>query len=395
MVRLAGCCLLLLAGVASTLPAQDKPAPQDTSAYCRACMTHGKIPCSKHGKMLEKEQEPNVVNCSVAAECKACGGALAVDCKQCVDTKVEAELARRQELVRDWLQKRRQTIDALTGREPYAHLQTTHYDLAMTLKPATVGKDKIDQHQRLHLYGERLEALRDLFLATFELPDAELPDRMTVLMSEDAKDHGVLGPRLTGMGTANSVGLKLMGPEYVYSMWADKRSMPDDEAVHRNIVHNVSHLLLTQMKPPLFLGNHGNGWIDEGVAHWLEDKAVGKCTNFCFEEVLLQSPASFKGGKWRPAVRRFVDDGKAIEFATLAQKNTDQLNYVEHTFAFAFVDFLIAKFGGAKFRDLVRLAKAQKPMREALQQVYGLNPLTIDAPFQAWVKETYSPLLER
>ena len=365
------------------------------SAYCRNCLTHGKLVCTKHGKMLEKEQMPIIVNCSFAAECKACGGALAIDCKQCVDTKVEAELAQRQQLVHDWLAKRRQTIDALTAREPFAHLETTHFDLAFSLKPAMVGKDKIDQHARLHLYGERLEALRATFLSTLELPDTDLPDRCLVVMSEEAKDHGVLGPRLTGMGTANSVGLKLMGPEYVYSMWADKRSLPDDEAVHRNIVHNVTHLLLTMMKPQVFLGNKQHGWLDEGIAHWFEDKIVGKCTNFCFEEILLQSPASFKGGKWRQAVRKFVDEGKAIDFPTLSRQNTDELDYVEHTFAFAFVDFLITKYGGPKFRDLLRLVKAEKPTRDALQQVYGLSPLTIDGPFQTWVKENYSPLPER
>ncbi len=382
------------ATLATLLTALAVPA-QDTSAYCRFCVTHGKVACPKHGKMMEKERGPGILNCSVAAECKACGGALEVDCKQCVDQKVEAELARRQQLAKEWLQQRRTAVDALTKNEPYAHLQTTHYELSVTLKPATIGRERFDQHQRLHMYGERLEALRDLFLATFEIPDTDLPDRMTVVMSEDAKDHNIVAPRLTGLGTANSIGLKLLGPEYIYAMWVDKRGVPDDEALHRNIVHNVAHLLLTQMKPQQFLGNHGHGWIDEGVAHWLEDKAVGKCTNFCFEEVLLQQPASFKGGKWRQAVRKFVDDGKAIDFAVLATKNTDQLTFVEHTFAFAYVDFLLTKFGGAKFRDLLRLVKADKPTREVLQQVYGLNPLTIDAPFLAWVKENYSPLLER
>lgn len=368
---------------------------QDPTTSCRICQNHGTVPCSKHGKGLAREQAPGLVHCSAVVECKACEGALATDCKQCANTTAEGELARRQQLARAWLQQRRTTVDALTAREPFAHLATTHFDLAFGMKPATVGKEKLDQHARLHVFGDRLEALRTLFLTTFALEAADLPDRMTVVMSEEAKDHAILGPRLTGIGTANSVGLKLMGPEYVYSMWNDKRSLPDDEAVHRNLVHNVTHLLLSQMKPAVFLGNRQHGWLDEGIAHWFEDKAVGKCTNFCFEEILLQTPASFRGGKWRPAVRKFVDEGKAVAFAALSTQNTDQLDYVEHTFAFAFVDYLLTSQGGAKFRDFLRLVKQEKPTREALQQVYGTTPLQIDASFQSWVKENYSPLAER
>ncbi|MCA8966705.1 MAG: hypothetical protein KDC48_17625, partial [Planctomycetes bacterium] len=158
---------------------------------------------------------------------------------------------------------------------------------------------------------------------------------------------------------------------------------------------NVTHLLLSNTKPEQFLGNRKAGWIDEGVAHWFEDKVTGKCTNFCFEEVLMQPGAGFKGGRWRAPVRRMVDAGEDKSFAELSILNTDQLTFTDHALAFAYVDFLLATQGGAKFRDLVKLAKRDQPMREALQTVYGLNPLTIVAPFRQWVKENYSPLEPR
>ncbi|MFY9344630.1 MAG: hypothetical protein WAT39_19210 [Planctomycetota bacterium] len=389
-------CALALAGAAQTPPAPDPqppaPAGANPSGSCRGCLTHGSNACRLHGKDLGPEAAPFVLHCSAATECKACGGALAVDCRQCANQPVEDNLLNRQRLAREWLAGRRTAIDALTAREPFAHLSTTHFELAFACKPAMVGKEKIDQHARMHLYGQRLEELRTVFLQTFELPAEDLPDRCTIAMSEEAKDHAILGPRLTGLGTQNSVGLKLMGPEFVYSMWCDKRSLPDDEAVHRNVVHNVTHLLLSQMRPMLFLGNKQHGWVDEGVAHWFEDKLVGKCTNFCFEEILMQQVASFKGGKWRPAVRKLVDEGKAPSFAALSDRNTDQLGYVEHAFAFAYVDFLLAVHGGAKFRDFVRQLKNDRPTREVLPVVYGYNPLSIDAAFLPWVKANYSPL---
>jgi hypothetical protein len=380
--------LLWLGWSCGPSPAQEPAAP-----VCRTCTSTGMVPCSKHGKLLPREQAAvDCLQCSVATECKACAGALAVDCKQCEHAGAAGELQRRQELARQWLGERRQKIDALTSREPFLHLRSTNFDVVSALKAATVGKDKVDPHVRLHLFAERLEALRVLFVQTFELPPTDLRERHLVCLSDEAKDHAVLGPQLTGMGTANSVGLKLMGPQYVYSMWQDRRSLPDDEAVHRNVVHHVTHLLLSEMPPGLFLGNKKLGWIDEGVAHWFEDKVVGKCTNFCFEEVLLLAGAGFQGGKWRPAVRKLVDEGKAPTFASVAVRNTDELTFVEHAFAFAYVDFLLTAHGGAKFRDLVRLCKRDQPLREALNSVYGWSVLSFDEVFLTWVKANYSVL---
>ena len=306
-------------------------------------------------------------------------------------------MQQRKQLVRDWLQKQRTDVDKLVAdHEPFAHLSTKNCELTFAIKSLTVGKEKLDTHALMHLYAERIEALRSMFMTVFELTEADLPNRLFVFMFKDARDHNTIGPRVTGLGTQNSVGLKQMGPDkYAYSMWQDPRTIPDDEALHRNIVHMVSHLLLSQMPPVLWLGNHKHGWLDEGVAHWLEDKIGGKCTNYCFEEILLLAGAGFKGGRWRAPVRKLVDEGKGPTFAALSVLNTDQLDYEQHAFAFAYVDFLVTAHGGAKFRDLLRLVKQDKSTRDALQAVYGWNPLTIDSLFQQWVKDNYSLLPPR
>lgn len=383
---LLGVLLLLAAGRAQTPPV----------VTCRDCSNHGCIPCSKHGKQSTQEQAAaGTLSCSFATECKVCAGALAIDCRMCSNGPVELELQRRQQLAREWLAKRRTDIDKVAGREPFAHMATTHVDMTFAIRPTTIGREKLDTHALMHLFAERIEALRTLFLTVFEVPDTDLPDRLAVYMFRDARDHAVIGPRVTDLGTQNSVGLKLMGPQYVYSMWQDLRTIPDDEALHRNIVHNVTHLLLSQMKPALFLGNRKHGWIDEGVAHWFEDKVTGKCTNYCFEEILLLAGAGFKGGRWRAPVRKILDEGKAPSFAALSILNTDTLDFEQHAFAFAYVDFLLTAHGGAKFRDFLRLVKRDQATRDALQAVYGWNPITIDLPFQEWVKANYSPLPPR
>jgi hypothetical protein len=374
---------LLLVGGA---PAAQQP---DAPVTCRNCNNKGSFPCTKHGKDLGPEGDPVVHWCSVAAECKACGGALAVDCKQCRRPDVEGALVERQRLLHDLIEQRRKNVDDAIGNRTLVHIETTHCDFVCGVKPLTVGKVKLDTHAVAHLYAQRIEALRSLFLTTLELKDEDLPGRLRVYMFKEQKEHGVIGPRETGMGSATSVGLKQMGPEFVYSMWQDMRALQSDEALHRNIVHNVTHLLLSQMLPMQWIGNRKHGWVDEGLAHWFEDKVTGRCLNYCYEEVLTMPGLSWKNGVWRGPVRKLLEDGALPSFATLATHNTDQLVFEEHAAAFAYVDFLLTAHGGAHFRDYIRAIKNGQATRDALQAVYQWNPITIEEPFQAWVRANY------
>jgi hypothetical protein len=181
-----------------------------------------------------------------------------------------------------------------------------------------------------------------------------------------------------------------MGVECVYSMWQDPRSMADDEALHRNLVHNLTHLLLSNMTPSQWIGNRKHGWVDEGLAHWFEDRVTGRCTNFCFEEVLVAPGTGYKNGKWRPAVRQLVDAGKVRPFAELSSLNTDQLELPDHALVFAWVDYFLARGGGAKFAAVVRMLKEGATSQDALHKVLGVNMLHVDAEFAAWVKANYS-----
>src|SRR5262245_2646147 len=386
----AACALLTVLGALA--PVARAQAPDPSPGACLACGSQGKLDCPKHGKAALL-QERGVHFCSVAAACKFCGGVLATDCKQCRNLPVEKELQDRLELVRKWREERRTKVDAFVGNgEPLEHLVTEHLDLAFSIKNLTVGRDKLDEHQAMHLYGERIEALRKQFVELLGIDDRALPARLEVFMCRDAQAQANLAPHATGIAAGGrSVGSKLMGSPAVYCMWQDRRTLNDDEALHRNIVHNVTHLLLANMTPSKMIGNPGNGWVDEGLAHWFEDKVTGKCTNFCFEEVLMQTGASFKAGRWRVPVRHMCDEGKLESFPTLAPKNTDELTFPEHAQAFAMVDYLLASGGGPKLRDFVRLLKSGKPVRDALQQVYGTSPLTFDNEFQTWIKANYSP----
>ncbi|GAB4150433.1 MAG: hypothetical protein Fur0037_18980 [Planctomycetota bacterium] len=366
---------------------------QEPAVACRNCGNHGSIPCPKHGRGL-LELEKSVEFCSEAAACRTCKGALEIDCRSCRNGPAERRIDSRISDVAAWLDARRRQVDRITDNVPLMHLRTAHVDLCFSIRPLTVGKVKMGTHELMHLFGQRIEDLRGLFLRTLALEERDLPARLGIYMFRDQQDHTRIGPRVTGMGGGGTTGTKLMGVDAVYSMWHDQRSMPDEEALHRTIVHNVVHLLASNMLPSCWIGNRRVGWLDAGLAHWFEDKVTGKCANFCYEEVALEPGAGFKGGRWRVPVRKLLEAGKLTSFAELSAKNTDQLDFEEHATSFALVDFLLATRGGAKLRDLLRAVKGSEGIRGALEKVYGLNPITLDEAFRAWVREEY-PLVER
>ena len=360
---------------------------------CRDCQNRGCLDCKSHGKdglALERE----VLYCSVATDCKVCAGALATDCKICKNPGVEKDLEERKAMAKKWLDERRAKVDAVCKNPEILYLKTAHCDLTFSIPPLTVGRDKVDTHRLMHLYGKRIEELRSRYCDLFGVADKDFSARLDIYLFKDPRDHRTMAPRVTGAGGGTSASQKLMGASAALSMWHDQRGMPGDEGLWRSVVHNTTHLILSNMKPEQWLGNRKYGWVDEGVAHWFEDLMTQKCTNFCYEEVALQSGASFKGGRWRVPVRKIIESGRTHTFAELSQKNTDQLVFEEHAFVFAWIDFLMAKFGGNKLKELAVLAKKDSSARDALQQVYGMNPFAFDEQFTAWVKATY-PLEEK
>lgn len=386
---------LLVVGVALAL-ATVTLATAAAAQTCRSCANQGVRDCKKHkGSDRELEASDIVRFCSFVADCKTCRGALTIDCRRCENVTAEGRLAERLRLGQEWRAGRTKNVDDVAeSKQDVLHLRTPHCELAFSIEPLTVGRKKLSTHALMHLYGQRIEDLRELFRTTLELEDRDLPGTLQVFMFADRKTHQRVCPQVTGIGGSGNR-VKLMGVPCVLCLFQDKRDAPDDDALHGQIVHNVTHLLLSNMTDSIWLGNRKHGWVDAGVAHWFEDKVVGRCANFCYDELLLTPGTTFKGGRWRTPVRKLVDARKAVTFAELSQRNTDQLSFEEHAVAFAYIDFLLTAHGGGKLRDFVRLLKKKAVTRDALKTVYGLTPLSIDGEFADWVRANYSPIEKR
>lgn len=384
----------LLSGLASvstiaTSLAQSAPAPA-----CTKCQAIGTTECKDH-RGVTVEQERAVQFCSIAVACRKCFGALAIDCPKCQRLELEAALQERRDLAAQWLEGRRASVDQHCKSKSLQHLRSTYFDLSFGLEGATIDKKSVDAHRRMHLYGDRLEAVRSRFCAVLGLDAEDFPDetedtstRIGVHMFADARDQREMTPRLTGIGVMGN-NVKLTGGLPVWVVLEDPRSMPKDVDLHRVVVHNVVHLLVSNFMPVKELGLGGDGWVDEGLAHWFEMEIDGRCSAYCVEEATIQPGANWRNGRYRSGIRQLLEAGEIRKFVAIHQKNSEQLELEEHAHAYAFVDFLITTKGGPAMADFVRRLKSGEEQRDALKAAFGITPLAFDEAFHAFVREHY------
>ncbi|MBK8974468.1 MAG: hypothetical protein IPM29_00935 [Planctomycetes bacterium] len=384
---------ILLAVLLAVLATAQEPR---TGPACPQCNGRGETDCTRH-RDVDVEREHAVEHCSVATRCRSCAGALTVDCKACRNEVVEAAAAARREAAAAWLAARHAEFDRhLVKAAEVEYLDTPHAQLVFGLDDTRIGRTRIGRHERMHLYGERVEALRVRFMEALELDESAFPPAsddvdpiLHLCLFSDPRDQLAVGPRVTGIGTQGA-SVKLMGTRMAWSMAQDPRVQRDDTDVYRSMVHNVSHLLLSGMEPVCWIGNRGHGWIDEGVAHWFEYYVVDQtCANFCYEEVALTPGTNYEHGYWRVALRQLVERGGLLKFVDLYQKNSDELDLKANAHAFGWIDFLISTQGGASFARFLRSVKGGAESRDALREVYGFGPLEFDERFATWVRATY------
>ena len=358
---------------------------------CTSCNNKSVKPCKKHKKRELADENDGVCEfCSDNISCKACGGLHYIDCTKCTNPDVEKRIARERKRMADWLTKRRKKVDELIRHE-VLHGSSKHFDLVFDLKKMKVGKVTYSTHRLMHLYLRRLEEFRKSFLETMQMSPSTLPVRSDIYMWRDGRDQGIASTKFAGQG-ATGVGVKYMGSGSVYTMLYDKNRIGNDKNLHRNVVHNVAHLLFSNYMPQRWIGQLKGGWVDAGLAHYFEFKLDGLCSTYCYQEV--GTNIKFKGGSWLVPIRKRVVTGKFPSVAELCGKSTDQLDGDEHAMSFSLVHYLFeGDFAeadhGKQFQRFGALLKEKQPLRDALRAVYRLTPLSLEEKWKEWVRKTY------
>ncbi len=374
---------LLVALVAILALAQLGPAQ---SKSCKTCKGAGVLACEEHDREdLSCEEE--VIYCSVIDGCAVCGGTGRIPCPDCDDGTRSKELAARRERI-DRAREDLAPIDKTMGR-PLRKGESAHFVLVWDTPGLKVEKKRLSEHQMLHLTLQRLEALYADYIQLFGLDDSAFAKKSRVFVWQLPADHERGSTAFCGLYAPR--GTKLMGVDPNYSVCATTAYFRGDEQLHRNLVHCVVHLLFSHDKPSMWVGNIKGGWIEEGLAHFFEDRIFGLCDTYCFEE--QNTNPDFKGGKFKPAMRKMVEQGIMPPLAAAIHDNTTQLETPEHALVLAMVDYLI-HLDPKKFEELGKQLRSRVDVREALKAVYDLSILDFESRLQAWVKETY-PLEKR
>jgi len=384
MTRLVLLLCLLFAGAlapaAWAAPLQDKPA-----GICTKCKNVGRLWCTEHEKSVEEREfidEDELQFCSFIADCPVCSGTGWILCPQCKPPEIAEALEKKKALI----EKHRITLKYIDEKmkRPIKKGESAHFVVTWDLEKLKVDKKFISQHQALHLYAHRLEQLFTDYCATLQVKQTEFAQKCRVLvwyLPSDQDFASTVFCDINGHG-----GVKLMGLNPTYSLCGNKQHFQSDERLHRNIVHNVVHLLMSAQGPPAWIGNQKYGWADEGLAHWFTDRYWNLCDTYCFQE--QNTNVDFKSGKFKLAVRKMVAANEQPAIAEIFQMTSDQLTLPMNAVSMSYVDYLIFK-DPPKFLQLVKKFKAKVVARDALQQVYEMSLLDLESQWKAWVLATY------
>lgn len=378
--------LLLAMPVALTALAAAYGPQDDDEPYvppkCTECKSTGLHACSEH-RPSECELERNAIYCSHFAGCPECRGAGWVDCEDCEHEESEAWLAQR--LVSQAAGEERWT-EEIDGKLDFAPLkaESDHFLVAWEIESMKVDKRRLDQHELAHLHLDRFETLYTDYCEVLHCAENDFSGKTRVFVWALPNDQEN-GSRVF-CGNEGERGVKLMGPDPVFSVCGSRQYYRGDEELHRSLIHNVTHLLFSSQHPALWIGNRKGGWADEGLAHWFEDRYFEVCDNYCYQE--QNTNQDFKGGVWRPAVRKMVGKDEFPPVGEMFEQNTDTLTLEQHAVAFSYVDYLLT-LDGAEANRMFRLMRSRTATRDALREVFALSPIEFEEAWSAWVLETY------
>ncbi|HIL52791.1 MAG TPA: hypothetical protein EYG30_11135 [Planctomycetes bacterium] len=365
----------------------EQEGPQTPEVRCTKCKHQGRLVCKQHDSD-EAQLEDQVLYCSLVASCADCQGAGFVDCPRCQNEPVQEALRLRREAsarsakhigwVDEIWNKGRSSPDVLRK------VETEHFILVWEMEGIKIGRKRKNEHETMHIYAERLEQLFGDFVETFGARAGEWRKKSLVLVWYLPSDQ--MDGSLRFCSNASRTGVKLLGATPRFSVCASKQNFRGDEDLHRSLMHNVTHLLLSHQTPSLWIGDKKYGWADEGLAHWFEYRYFEKCTNYCYTE--QNSRVDFRGGRYRVAVRKMVARGKQPGVGEVFSRTTDELTLAEHAVSFSYVDYLL-HLDGKKFNALMKRLRSKEVTRDALKRIYGTSPLKFEEDWKAWVLETY------
>lgn len=359
---------LVLSFAVPTLAQRDR--------FCATCKGTGWTPCEKSRCEKQKCLFEGDHLCEDQLGLKCCMGLRKHPCKICKRRVKdhELEIERRQRWLA-LLKKQRKDMKI----KKMVRVVSDEFDLLWDIKRIKVGQITYDRKKGAHLYVKRLHEARakyeEWFGRIYRMPQG--PWRVYITKN-DADANRV---RATiGSGSATNI----FGPTPLY-ITADPAR--DDEGRHAAVVHHISHHFAKQGF------NHGKGlypgWWDVGVARFMEIEGFEETRHSCTGEVNSKALEQWQTGTWRGKVYSRVNREKALKLSSFAKKGLKQMNYMEHAFAWSYVDY-VAHEHKDKAERVAHGLTSGKTTAQVLREVLGMSLSQFHDAWRAWVRKTYS-----
>ncbi len=371
------------------------PLPVDGEG-CRKCEHRGVLLCSNHTEEIHT-YEKDVLFCSTVAACEDCAGALLVDCPKCDGGPDDHLIAPRQKEVADWMATHE--LSKFMER-PLPMVETDRYQLLIDTGPLKLNKRKsMDGHLLMHLVARDVMEVERLVAEHYGLVDQSAAvegetaleasmrrnysNKMRMWFWSTLEDHQKVMRKY--MGNSSTGDFKLLGGRPVFSAWTEKE-MATVRGVRSACTHNAAHMLISNLRKPLWVGDIGGGWFDAGSGHWYEYEIHGRSTNYCIEEATV--PLEYHGGVWRVALRKWIMKEDTYFLPRLMPMNTGAMTLPEQAICWSFYEWLVLNHQPALPKILEGL-KAKQETRAVLKETLGMTVMQAEDAWRAWVVECY------
>ena len=292
-------CLLLFAlSPTPLLPAQEAAA----LTGCRSCKQRGVLDCPKHDADLRDLEA--AVYCSEAAACPDCGGSLRVDCLKCEGGPETALMESRRAEMSAWLAAETVHPAETVLERKVLRIEAPNVHYAAEIGELKDGKKRVSGHRFLHFLARDGEQAAQLLCAQYGIDrekDFRAPMRLWFWQKPAA--HATVMREILKSGSVGDY--KLLGRKPLFSVCTSDQTFQDEYWTLLSLgVHNLVHMMQSNVWDEEWIGDQAGGWFDSGAAHWIEEKIYGRVRHYCIEEA--GSPPDWEGGVWRASLRDFL-----------------------------------------------------------------------------------------
>ncbi len=354
---------------------------------CAYCKTTGKLVNPFYETYGHLEDEVKFCSWAIEKDKEGCGLPW-TPCWRCKNEQLKARaIAEFEKLVKEkkeWLVKRREVDAFLKPRKPLLHLETEHFVWTWNIPKLTFKKRAYREHEALHLFA----GLMEQFYAEFQkVHKVKEKDNFNTFHQLFCFERQVIARKACmkygEQASPNGKVTKQMKPS-VFVTWWNKTRMPSEEDLHRDFIHNVTHLLTATYKTWWWL--YETGFAYEGSAHWWEVYYYKKATSYCFREV--NSLSNWVAGKWESKVKKEVLAGKELSLAEILMLPGGSLTAKQHMYSWSYVDYMMF-MDPHKTIDFFDILKQKRPAREAFLEIWKSSVLGFEEKWKEYVKTEY------